>query len=137
MRFEQLEYLVHVAKTKSMTVTAEQLFVTQQAVSNSLKNLKNELNVELFVRSNQGLQLTREGEIAVAFAKTVLDAKRLMEQQFALVEKEDTANDTIVLQIVSTSRILNSLVPKIAAPRNRNKLPAIFVQEADFLVILN
>lgn len=132
MRFEQLEYLVSVAETKSMTNTAERLFVTQQAVSNSLKNLKNELNVELFVRNNQGLQLTKEGEIAVAFAKTVLEAKCLMEQQLEQVKNGDTASEKVVLHVISTSRILNSLVPKIAASRNKNKLQSAFVQEADF-----
>ena len=39
MRMEQLKYLVDIAETKSMSKTAERMFVSPQAVSQSIKQL--------------------------------------------------------------------------------------------------
>ncbi|MBQ3205000.1 MAG: LysR family transcriptional regulator, partial [Peptococcaceae bacterium] len=59
MRMEQLKYLVDIAETKSMSKTAERMFVSPQAVSQSIKQLETELDTELLVRTNMGVLLTK------------------------------------------------------------------------------
>ncbi len=132
MRMEQLKYLVDVAETKSMSKTAERLFVTQQAVSNSLKNLKDELNIELFLRSGQGLDLTKEGEITLNFARLVIDAKKDLEQQLEQMKVCNSIDEEMVVQIASASKILNSLIPKITSAQYNGKMERIVVYETDF-----
>ena len=52
-----------VAKCKNISHAADMLFVSQPAVSKSVKTLENLLNVKLFSRSSKGVTLTYEGKI--------------------------------------------------------------------------
>lgn len=65
----RLNTLLKVSQTGSFTRAAEQLSLTQPAVSQHIKQLENELNAKLFIRADKSLKLTREGEIAVKYAK--------------------------------------------------------------------
>jgi LysR family transcriptional regulator, regulator of gene expression of beta-lactamase len=56
------------ARHRSFTRAAEELCVTQAAISHQVKGLEDRLGVSLFRRSNRGLQLTDEG---VALAPTL------------------------------------------------------------------
>jgi len=58
----QLQTLVAVAKARSFSKAAEELHVTQSAISQSIKNLENKVGVKLFKRSGKKVVLTPEGE---------------------------------------------------------------------------
>lgn len=58
----QLQTLVAVAKAKSFSKAAEQLGVTQSAISQSIKNLESKLDIKIFNRSGKFVVLTTEGE---------------------------------------------------------------------------
>ncbi len=75
MRIEQLECIVDIARTGSFSSTANNLFVSQQAVSKSMKQLEQELDAELLVRTNTGVYITKEGQRVVEFARKVLEEK--------------------------------------------------------------
>ena len=53
MRFEQLECLLAVEETGSFVGAAQKLFLTQQAVSMSMKQLEQELGQSLLIRENK------------------------------------------------------------------------------------
>ena len=59
------------ARHLSLTRAAEELCVTQAAVSHLVKGLEEQLGVALFRRSNRGLKLTDEG---IALAPTLFEA---------------------------------------------------------------
>ena len=65
----KLETLLCVAEEKSFTRTAEKLNLTQPAVSNHISSLEREWGVKLFLRGKNELKLTKNGEIAVSFAR--------------------------------------------------------------------
>src|SRR5512136_1723828 len=50
------------ARHLNFTRAADELFITQSAVSRQIKQLEERLGVSLFVRQAQGLRLTDEGE---------------------------------------------------------------------------
>lgn len=58
----QLQTLVAVARASSFSKAAQELGVTQSAISQSVKNLENKLEVRLFKRSGKRVVLTGEGE---------------------------------------------------------------------------
>ena len=66
------------ARHLSFTKAAEELFVTQSAVSRQIQSLEEQLGVELFVRRNRGLALTPAGEqmfrAAASALRTLTDA---------------------------------------------------------------
>ncbi len=76
---QYLNYFMKICQTRSMNKAAEELFISQPALSQSMRNLERELNVTLFVRSNKGINLTAEGE-------KLLKHTRLILGQFALLE---------------------------------------------------
>lgn len=69
MQINQLEYLVDLSKTYSITNTAKRFYITQQAVSNSIKSLELELGVQLLNRSKKGVTFTPEGNLVLKYAK--------------------------------------------------------------------
>lgn len=62
IEISQLQTLIAVEKAGSFSRAAENLQVTQSAISQSIKNLENKLGVNLFRRSGKKVVLTPEGE---------------------------------------------------------------------------
>jgi DNA-binding transcriptional LysR family regulator len=79
MEFYQLVSFSKVAETKSISRAAEELFVTQPAVSKQIKALEEELGDRLFDRLGKKVHLTRTGEAlygrAVKILRSVEEAK--------------------------------------------------------------
>lgn len=73
MRLEQLYYLVEVNNTRSISLAAENLFITQPALSIAISNLEKELGVKLLERTKSGVYPTTQGQIAIELAQDILD----------------------------------------------------------------
>lgn len=78
-----LEYyrvFYQVATLGSITMAAEQLCISQPAVSQAVKQLETALNSRLFVRTSKGVHLTQEGELLYGYVErgleTILDGER-------------------------------------------------------------
>lgn len=63
MTFLQIKYFITVAKSLSFTKAAEQLYVSQPALSRHIKCLESEFNLQLFVRTATGIKLTPAGSL--------------------------------------------------------------------------
>lgn len=66
VRLEQLHHVLQVAKYGSISKTSKYIFVAQPTISTSIAALEDELGVQLFRRSKQGVQLTDIGELMLA-----------------------------------------------------------------------
>ena len=62
MKLSQLEYFIATVKYNSITKASKSLYVSQPAVSLAIKELEEEFNTSFFVRHNNQLKLTEEGE---------------------------------------------------------------------------
>lgn len=69
INFEQYKVFFYVAKNLSFSHAAKELFISQSAVSQSIKNLEKRLDTELFTRMSKKISLTDEGEILYENAK--------------------------------------------------------------------
>lgn len=72
----QLQTLVAVARARSFSRAAEDLSVTQSAISQSIKNLETKIEVKLFKRSGKQVVLTPEGEKLYSLAQNYLNQLR-------------------------------------------------------------
>lgn len=72
MRLEQLQYLVAIAKYESMNLASKHLHVSQQNLSNAIIKFEEELELSLFNRTPQGVDLTPEGEYILQAANKIL-----------------------------------------------------------------
>lgn len=72
MNFYQLTYFRKVAETRSLSRAAEELFITQPAVSKQVKALEDELGEKLFDRIGKKVFLTRAGEVLLSHVDRIL-----------------------------------------------------------------
>lgn len=82
MTLQQLRYVVCVADNKSINKAAAELFITQPSLSSTIKDLENEINIEIFIRSNRGIVITPEGEEFLSYARQMLEHYKLIEERY-------------------------------------------------------
>lgn len=82
MTLTQLSYVIEIANASSMNVAAKNLFISQPSLSESVKDLEAELGINIFVRSNKGVQLTPEGTEFLGYARQVMEQYELMESRY-------------------------------------------------------
>ena len=73
MDIKQLEVFVAVAKHKSFSKAARELFLTQPTVSSHIQNLENEMQTVLLNRNNKTITLTDSGHILYNHAIVILN----------------------------------------------------------------
>ena len=73
MQINQLKCFVIAAKYGSITKAAEQMFVSQPAISASILQLEKELGVKLFERANKKIMLSPVGKKVLVSAQMILD----------------------------------------------------------------
>lgn len=72
LNLSQLQTFVMVVAEGSMTAAADKLFLTQPAVSQQMKNLEDDMGVELIVRGAKQIKTTAQGEMLYEHAKKIL-----------------------------------------------------------------
>lgn len=81
INYELYKVFYHVAVTLSFSEASKQLFISQSAVSQSIKVLEKKLNQTLFIRSTKRVQLTPEGEILFKHVEPAMNLIRKGENQ--------------------------------------------------------
>ena len=82
MTLTQLQYVVAIADSKSMNKAANDLFVSQPALSGAIKELEEELSMQLFTRTNKGIVVTIEGEEFLSYARQMIELQTMVEDRF-------------------------------------------------------
>ncbi len=72
MNLYQLQSFVTVISEGSMTGAADKLFLTQPAISQQIRNLEEDLGVELLVRGVRQIRPTLQGEVLYDYAKKII-----------------------------------------------------------------
>ena len=72
INLELYKVFYYVATTLSFSEASRQLFISQSAVSQAVKNLEKKLGHTLFVRSTKRVILTPEGELLLQHVKPAL-----------------------------------------------------------------
>ena len=81
INYELYKVFYHVANTLSFSEASKQLFISQSAVSQSIKVLEKKLNQTLFLRSTKRVQLTPEGEILLKHIEPAMNLIKSGENQ--------------------------------------------------------
>ena len=111
MQLKQLQYFLDLAETEHLTQSANNLFVTQSTISHGIRQLENELGVQLFERIGRGLVISQAGTQFKSYA-----SRALQEISSGKMELSQLSNlQTGVLTIGVIPTFLNSLIPSVAA----------------------
>lgn len=95
IKLELYRIFQEVAKTGNISAAAQRLFISQSAVSQSIKQLEDQLQVRLFSRSSKGVRLTGEGELLAEYVEHALGLIRSGEEKLAQARDLATGELTI------------------------------------------
>ena len=77
MELRQLRYFIKVAERLSVSEAAKDLCITQSTLSQQIRQLENELGVQLFDRTSRGVKLTEMGVEMLPYAATYKTSKQV------------------------------------------------------------
>ena len=134
-----------IVETNSFTKAAEELALTQPAVSQHIKNLEDELGIKLFIRNHNQLHLTSNGEIVYKYARRLLAVSNNLYQTIK-DEKANISSLTVgITHSVESSRVMEALAKytniskglsiKVVTDTIENLHRMIKSFELDFLII--
>lgn len=83
MTLQQIRYAIMVSNTNSMNEAAKKLYITQPSLSSAMKELENEVGIQIFHRTTKGVNLTGEGKEFLGYAKQILDQVELLEERYS------------------------------------------------------
>ena len=81
INYELYKVFYYVASTLSFSEASKQLFISQSAVSQSIKALEKKLDQTLFIRSTKKVRLTTEGEILLRHIEPAISLIKRGESQ--------------------------------------------------------
>jgi DNA-binding transcriptional LysR family regulator len=107
-----LKAFIQVAESESFSIAAEQLFLTQPAVSKRIKQLETQFGSRLIDRIGKRIKLTRTGELLLPRARKILHDLQAARQQIADLE----GNPSGALSMATSHHIgLHRLPPVLRA----------------------
>lgn len=81
MELNQLEQFVTIVKCETLSKAAEELFISQPALSRSMQKFEQELGVELFSHGKNKIELNENGKFAYSLTQNVLQDMRNLREQ--------------------------------------------------------
>lgn len=103
MTTKELDYFLSVYTSHSIKKSAEQLFVSPQALSKVIKKIENELDTLLFTRNNQGLNPTHSADKLAEHAHVIINEFNNITSDFNIAE----SNNSTVLSVATTYGVLD------------------------------
>ncbi len=110
-----------VAKYQNITKAAESLYISQPAVTMSIKKLEEQLDTTLFVRTKRGVILTSEGEVLNEYISKAMENIELGENRISSLKKLESGNIKIGIGTTLAKHFLmdylnqyHSLYPKVS-----------------------
>ena len=102
MNYEYLKTFYVVCKHENFSKAAKELYTSQPAISRTISQLEDELNIKLFFRRKEGVKLTKEGE---AFYKSI----ELPLNQLDRFENEMNKNEKLIDEVIYIGATVTAL----------------------------
>lgn len=115
MTSKECEYIIMLAKEKSITKAAEKLYITQPALSLFLTRLESNIGFPLFTRNREGLELTYVGKEYLEMARKVLKLDREFQQDLCEIDKNHMGS----IRVGTSAHIGSYILPDVITEFNR------------------
>ncbi|ROO85400.1 DNA-binding transcriptional LysR family regulator [Actinocorallia herbida] len=130
MRIEQLEYLAAVTRLGSLRRAAQELHVSQPALSETIRNLERELSVTLLDRKRSGASISSDGRELLPYITGVLEA---VDRLNRAADQQHQSNRMVRLGTVNAATV-SLLAPAVQAFRRihpETRVEVMPAQQAD------
>lgn len=106
VKLESYRVFKEVAEVGNITAAAQALYISQSAVSQSIKQLENDLQTRLFSRNSRGVTLTAEGKMLYEYVRSAMglletgEAKLSQTRELQMGQLVIGASDTVTSQFL-------------------------------------
>ena len=106
VKLELYRVFKEVAEVGNITAAAQALYISQSAVSQSIKQLENDLQTRLFSRNSRGVTLTAEGKMLYEYVRSAMGLLETGEEKLSQTRELQMgqlvigASDTVTSQFL-------------------------------------
>ena len=98
MTLLQLEYVMEIWKCGSINKAAQTLFVSQSGLSSAIRELEEEMGIQIFARNNRGVQLTDDGADFLSQIRPILEQQQKIKRFYTEKNDRDTLRFSVSSQ---------------------------------------
>lgn len=110
MEIQQIRYFIQICNDKSFSKAAENLHISQQGLSKTIKNLEDELEISLLNRSSRGVKPTEFGNLLFLKSQKIVDEFDLMIDSLYNEENINKGKITIGLPSILYTNFLAAMI---------------------------
>lgn len=114
MNFKHIQYVLTVLREGSITGASKKLFVSQPALSQTIKQIEQDLGAAIFDRSTDPISLTSAGQRYVEAAQQMLDIDRNLRAHIAETKKEVHGRMRVGISVQRGIQLLPQVIPDFA-----------------------
>ena len=108
MNVKDFNVFITVAETKHLTKASKLLYMTPQGISKVIKNLENECDCELFLRTGNGMELSEAGRHFLEYAKKAMQEYFDMRNELLRIKQKEHG----VVDLLSAFGIVRLVTPE-------------------------
>mgnify|MGYP002641097504 CR=1 FL=1 len=116
INIERLNIFLHVADTLSFSMAAQSLNLSQPTVSKHISKLEQELNIKLFYRHPNNIQLTESGKTLQSWARKQVYDNINLQKMMESIDQEISGH----LRIACSTTAGKYILPQLAARFRKN-----------------
>jgi len=114
LNVHQLNVFVTASDTLNFTQTAKRLHLTQSSVSQHIKSLEGQLDVNLFTRKGRTLEITDEGRVLLPMARDIIEGSIRASERMESMKKEIHGHLIIGCNTATGKYMLPTLLAKFS-----------------------
>ncbi|MBP3209117.1 MAG: LysR family transcriptional regulator [Oscillospiraceae bacterium] len=126
MDIRELQYIVAISQTKSITRAAHDLFISQPALHKTLRKVEAELGTELFFRRGNELLPTEAGLLVLKYARDILAGMDSLKENVAAMRNLKMGNVSIGLPSIVAAMFFAPILTSF-----KKKYPGIHVNSVE------
>ncbi len=126
MDIRELQYIMEISRTKSITRAAHELFISQPALHKSLRKVEAELGTELFYKRGNELLPTEAGQVVLKYAREILTDMSSLKEDVAATRELKLGNVSIGLPSIVAAMFFAPILTTF-----KEKYPGIHVHSVE------
>ena len=136
MELRQIKYFLALADAQNFHTAAENLGLTQSALTQSIAKLERDLDVELFIRSNSGTLLTSHGKRLRHHAQVILAQVQAAETELTARAGHQGVELSIGVVPIFPDNLLIELLERISADHGAHRIKIVKDWSAELIPML-
>ena len=111
MNMKQALYFKTIAQYGTITAAAKQLYISQPSLSQTLRQIEDEVGTPLFDRSTSPFHLTYAGERYLKAVEAMLDIETRLKEEIESIRRDDSGRLRLGISVTRAMQVLPDVIP--------------------------